>query len=151
MGWMPKDNEQITLNGAIFLHSIVLKFVAASAVEAELRALFTNAKECCIMWLTLKELGHPQPPTPMHCDNARAAGIANGPCKEAKVMCIRDAILLHLWPSKEWCDQCLMAPRLGKHGRLPAQVPRRMASPKYLPCVYAQRQLPKTTATGCEA
>ena len=31
-----------------------------------------------IMRLILEELGHPQPATPIHCDNAMALGILNG-------------------------------------------------------------------------
>jgi hypothetical protein len=40
----------------------LLKFVALSAAEAKLGALFLNAKEAKIMCRTLQELGHPQPP-----------------------------------------------------------------------------------------
>ena len=40
-----------------------------------------NAKEAKIIRLTLEELGHPQPPTPMHCNNATAAGVANNTVK----------------------------------------------------------------------
>ena len=32
--------------------------------------------------LTLAEMGHPQPPTPIHCDNATAVGIANETVKK---------------------------------------------------------------------
>ena len=43
-----------------------------------------NAKEGRIIWLNIKELGHPQPPTPMHCDNVTSAGIANGSVKQQR-------------------------------------------------------------------
>ena len=78
---MPKDGEVIYLNGAIFVHSTILKFVAASAAEAKLGALFLNAKEGRIIQLTLQELGHPQPTSSIHCDNTTAAGIAHGKVK----------------------------------------------------------------------
>ena len=81
MGSMPKDGEAIRLNGAGFVHTTILKFVAASAAEAELGALFLNAKEGRIIRLTLKELGHPQPATQIHCANAMAADIAHGTVK----------------------------------------------------------------------
>ena len=55
----------------------VLKSVASLAAEAELGAPFLNIKEGRILRLTLNEMGHPQPPTPIHCDNATAVGIAN--------------------------------------------------------------------------
>ena len=55
-----------------------MKFVAASAAEAELGALFLNMRKGQIFHLVLEELGHPQPPTPVHCDNGTATGIVNG-------------------------------------------------------------------------
>jgi hypothetical protein len=58
-----------------------ITFVVASAVEAELGALFLNCKQATIFRLTLKEMGHPQPPTPIHCDNSTAVGIANNTIK----------------------------------------------------------------------
>ena len=54
----------------------------ASAAEAELGALFMNANEGEILRLILHELGHPQPPTPIHCDNKTAASIANDTVKK---------------------------------------------------------------------
>jgi hypothetical protein len=41
----------------------------SSATEAELGALFINSKTAASMHHTLKELGHPQAPTPMQTDN----------------------------------------------------------------------------------
>ena len=46
--------------------------------------MFLNEKEAKIIRLTLEDLGHPQPPTPMHCDNATAAGIANNTVKRQR-------------------------------------------------------------------
>ena len=76
-----KDGEPITLNGAIFTLCTILKFVASSAGKTELGALFMNIKEGHTISLALAELGHPQPSTPIHCDNATAAGIADGTIK----------------------------------------------------------------------
>eukprot|EP00804_Cyclotella_cryptica_P026302 CCRYP_007636-RA/>CCRYP_007636-RA protein AED:0.47 eAED:0.42 QI:0/0/0/1/1/1/2/0/610 len=84
LGWAPRDHLPIKLNGAIHVISTILKFVAASAAEAELGALFVNAKEGRIIRLILQELGHPQPPTPIHCDNSTAAGIANNTVKRQR-------------------------------------------------------------------
>ena len=39
-GWMPKDNKPIKLNSGFYAHSIILKFVVASAAEAELVTIF---------------------------------------------------------------------------------------------------------------
>ena len=42
------------------------------AAEAELGTLFINAKTVVSMRRTLKELGHPQPRTPIQTDNSMA-------------------------------------------------------------------------------
>jgi hypothetical protein len=90
MGWSPKDGDLIKLNGVFFTLCTILGFVVASAAEAELGALFLNCKEGIIFQLTLKELGHPQPRTPVHCDNATTVGIANntvkGQCSQSMKM-----------------------------------------------------------------
>ena len=57
---------QKDLNGAIFVFCGILKIVVASAAEAEFGALFLNCKEGKVLRLTLKEMGHRQPPTPIH-------------------------------------------------------------------------------------
>ena len=62
----------------------ILKFVVASAAEDELGALFLNCKEGRIMRLTLQKMGHPQPATPIHCDNMTATGIANDTIKKQR-------------------------------------------------------------------
>ena len=77
LGSIPKKGEPIPINGAIYVHSGILKFVVTSAAEAELGALFLNAKEGKILRTILEELGHAKPPTPIHCDNLTAVGIAN--------------------------------------------------------------------------
>jgi hypothetical protein len=77
MGWAPTDGDPIKLNGAFFTLCTILRFVVAPAAEAELGALFLNYKEGIIFQLTLEELGHPQPRTPVHCDNATTVGITN--------------------------------------------------------------------------
>ena len=82
LGWIPQNNQPIRLNGAIYTLCTVLKVVASSAAEAELRALFLNIKEGRVLRLTLAEMGHPQLPTPIHCENATAVGIANETIKK---------------------------------------------------------------------
>ena len=59
MGWVPKNNEPIQLNGAFFVNTTILRFVVASAAEAELGALFRNCQDCiiffdlpCMTWVT---------------------------------------------------------------------------------------------------
>ena len=45
LGNLPKVNEPIALNGAFYILRTILKLVAFSAAEAELEALFLNAKK----------------------------------------------------------------------------------------------------------
>ena len=49
---MPKDNQDIQLNGNIHITCVILKLVAALAAEAELGALFLNTQEVRIIKLT---------------------------------------------------------------------------------------------------
>eukprot|EP00804_Cyclotella_cryptica_P007211 CCRYP_009751-RB/>CCRYP_009751-RB protein AED:0.29 eAED:0.25 QI:0/-1/0/1/-1/1/1/0/612 len=84
LGSVPTDDAPIKLNGAILVFCGILKFVVASAAEAELGSLFLNCKEGKIQRLILEELGHQQPPTPVHCDNATATGIANDTVKKQR-------------------------------------------------------------------
>jgi hypothetical protein len=54
--------RQKLTNGAILIVSKVLKHVISSAAEAEIGAVFINAKEGAVLTTTLKELGQKQPP-----------------------------------------------------------------------------------------
>ena len=49
----------------------------SSAAEAELGALFLNAKEAVIIRQILTEMGHPQPRTPLQTDNTTAEVVVN--------------------------------------------------------------------------
>ena len=49
----------------------------SSAAEAELGALFLNAKEAVIIRLILTKMGHPQPRTPIQTDNTTAEAVIN--------------------------------------------------------------------------
>ena len=77
----PVDREPIQLNGNIAVTCVILKLVASSTAKAEIGALFLNTKEAQIVQLTLSELGHPKPQTPIHIDNATAVGIVNNTIK----------------------------------------------------------------------
>jgi hypothetical protein len=59
-----------------------MRFVVASTAEAKLRGLYDNCQTDMIFKLTLKEMGHPQPKTPVNSDNATAVGIANIPSND---------------------------------------------------------------------
>jgi hypothetical protein len=53
-------------------------------VETEYAALYYNGREAEQLRLTLEDLGHKQPPTPMVCDNTCATGIANKVVKQKR-------------------------------------------------------------------
>jgi hypothetical protein len=83
MGSDTKTDKKLT-NGAILIISKVLKHVMSSAAEAEIGAVFINAKEGAVLRTTLEELGHPQPPTPMETDNTTATVYSNGTIKQKR-------------------------------------------------------------------
>jgi hypothetical protein len=72
------------LNGPVHVPSSIMRVVLSSATEAEMGALFYNAKDAAWLRTTLQELGHPQPPTPIQTDNACAAGIINDTVKQRR-------------------------------------------------------------------
>ncbi len=95
MGWSLTNGDPIKLSGAFFTLCVVLVFVlVASATEAELGALFLNCKEGMIFRLTLEELGHPQPKSPIHCNNATTIGIAN---ITIKWQCLHSMEMQYFW------------------------------------------------------
>jgi hypothetical protein len=77
-------NPSPPMNGAIIVPCKVMREVLSSAYEAELAALFYNGKEGAPICITLKELGHKQPPTPMVTDNSTASGIAKESVKQKR-------------------------------------------------------------------
>jgi len=46
-----------------------------SAAETEIAALLKNGKSATIIRNTLKDVGYPQPPTPIDSDNSTAMGM----------------------------------------------------------------------------
>jgi hypothetical protein len=61
-----------------------MREVVASAAEAELVAIFHNGKGANPLRITLQELGHKQPPTPIQTDNSTTTGIANDSIKQKR-------------------------------------------------------------------
>jgi hypothetical protein len=78
---IPQDSEPIIINGAIHITCTTLKLVAASTTVAVFRTLFLNAQETKVIYLELKEHGHPQPPTLIHINNITTVGIVNNTIK----------------------------------------------------------------------
>ena len=64
-------------NGAIHNEASIIKAVMSSAAEAEMGALYTNARKGVEERNILEEMGHKQPPTPIQTDNSTAEGIIN--------------------------------------------------------------------------
>jgi hypothetical protein len=77
----PKQNE---LNGSILSVASVIKNVVASAAESEVGACFHNAQSGALLRVTLTELGHIQPLTPLRTDNSTAFGILNKTIKKKR-------------------------------------------------------------------
>ena len=83
MGNIIYKNTPILINGAIhFLCKIIT--VVASAAEAKLGSLFLNAQETVKLYIALEEMGHPQPPNPIHTENSTAQGIIHGTIKQQR-------------------------------------------------------------------
>jgi hypothetical protein len=70
--------------GPLLNRSNVIKNVMGSAAEAEVGALYDNLREGVPLRITLREMGHPQPPTPVQVDNSTANGFANKQIKQQK-------------------------------------------------------------------
>ena len=73
--FMSENDEYPNNNGAVLTISQIIKAVMSSAAEAELGALFINAREAIPMRHLLEEMGHKQPPTPLQTDNSTALGV----------------------------------------------------------------------------
>jgi hypothetical protein len=76
------DSQPPPFNGAIHTHCSIMKSVLSSATEAELGALFFNAKDAVELRTTLEAMGHPQQATPIQTDNECASGIVNDTVKQ---------------------------------------------------------------------
>jgi hypothetical protein len=72
-----KSPQQDTLNGSILNVASFIKDVVASAADSEVGACFHNAQSGASLRVTLAELGHIQPPTPLCTDNSTAFRILN--------------------------------------------------------------------------
>jgi hypothetical protein len=78
------DTTAPPFNAPILVNSSIIKAVLSSAAEAELGALFFNAKDGCSLRTTLIDMGYPQPATPIQADNACAVGIANDTVRQKR-------------------------------------------------------------------
>jgi hypothetical protein len=79
-----KTPQEDNLNGSILNVASVIKNVVASADESEVGACFQNTQSGAPLRVTLAELGHIQPPTPLCTDNSTAFGILNETIKQKR-------------------------------------------------------------------
>jgi hypothetical protein len=71
------DCEDPANNWAVLNLAQLIKAVMSSTAEAELGALYINAREAVPQRTTLAEMGHKQPQTPMQTDNTTALRVVN--------------------------------------------------------------------------
>jgi hypothetical protein len=69
------------INGALWAMSSIIPVVVSSAAEAEYAALFMGSQQAVWLRVILEEMGYPQLPTTVFCDNSCAVGIVNDTCK----------------------------------------------------------------------
>jgi hypothetical protein len=117
MGNATKNDKKLT-NGAILIVSKVLKHVMSSAAEAEIGAVFIDAKEGAVLRTTLEESGHKQPPIPMETDNTTATGYSNGTIKQKTYQGNGYALLLDQRSGETRIISHILGPRISKFGGL---------------------------------
>jgi hypothetical protein len=71
------------INGPIHCFSTITPCVVASAGEAEYAALFAGGQQAAIRTI-LEDLGYPQPPTIILCNNTTTIGIATDSIKQKR-------------------------------------------------------------------
>ena len=72
--FLSEDDPMPRNNGPVLSISQLIKFVMASAAEAELAALYTTAREMIPLRNALDEMGWKQPRSPVQTDNSTANG-----------------------------------------------------------------------------
>jgi hypothetical protein len=82
--FLPPPPDQDKLNGSILNVAAVIKNVVASAAESEVGACFHNAQSGAPLRVTLTQMGHTQPTTPLGTNNSTAFGILNETIKQKR-------------------------------------------------------------------
>ena len=127
MGWMQKNVHLISLNRVFHVSTNVIHFVVASATKAQLGALFCNCQTGIISQSILKDIGHVQTKTPVHCNNVTAVGIANSTVKRQRLQsmemqffwisdkCAQEMYALHWHPGQEYLADYQSKHHAGAH------------------------------------
>jgi hypothetical protein len=71
-------SDTAPLNHPISSHSTRIPVVCSFVAEAEYAGAFASSRIATNERQILDDMGHPQPPTPIFCDNEVAIGLANG-------------------------------------------------------------------------
>ena len=82
------NKDRNLFNGPIHVLAKSIKGAMASAAEAEVAAMFMNAREAVPTRQGLIALGQPQLATPMNTDNSTATGIINNNIKQKRLKVI---------------------------------------------------------------
>ncbi len=77
-------NQPLKFNGAVHVFSSIIPCIVSSAGEAEYAALFAGGQHAASLRTILADLGNPQPPTIIMCDNTCAIGIASDSIKQKR-------------------------------------------------------------------
>ena len=84
------------MDQSVLVLAKVIKFVMSSAAEAELAALFMNAKLAVPIRQALIEMGFPQPAIRVKTDNSTAYGIINDTIKQNRSKAMDMRILVEM-------------------------------------------------------
>ena len=89
--FLSEDDPIPRNNGPILTIAQLIKFVMASAAEAELSAMYIAARDMVPLRNTLTEMGWPQPKSPIQTDNSTAVGFVNDTIitRRIKMICMR--------------------------------------------------------------
>jgi hypothetical protein len=74
--FLGNKNDPTRINGSIHVFSTIIPCVVASAGKTEYAALFATGQHAASLRTTLADMGYPQNPTIIMCDNTSAIGIA---------------------------------------------------------------------------
>jgi hypothetical protein len=65
---LPEDPLPM-MNGPVHVHCSIMPMIVSLAAEAETGGAYYNGKDAVPLRIALEEMGHPQPATPIECDN----------------------------------------------------------------------------------
>jgi hypothetical protein len=81
-------SDPLFINAAIHVHSTLIPVVTAAVSETEYAGVFANGQIAVDERRALANLGYPQPPTTIYCDNECAVGLADETVRAKKTKSI---------------------------------------------------------------